>query len=72
MYSSLASAPDLAKYISGVFLLTSRIVSFLVKTACIGALAKSTLVFVFFIGTEGDPGYYKQDALSQHPAKRLN
>lgn len=29
-------------------------------TACIGALARSTLMFVFFIGTESDPGYYKQ------------
>lgn len=26
---------------------------------CIGALARSTLVFVFFIGTGGDPVYYK-------------
>lgn len=33
--------------------------SFLIKITCIGALAKSILVFVFFIGTEGDPGYYK-------------
>lgn len=31
----------------------------MIKTIHTGALAKSTLVFIFSIGTEGDPGYYK-------------
>lgn len=56
---SLTSALDLAKYTLGVFLLTSKVVSFLVKATYVGALAKSTLVFVFLISTEGDPGYCK-------------
>lgn len=45
-----------------MFLLTNEIVFFLIRTKCIGALARSTLVFVFFIGTEGDPGYYKLES----------
>lgn len=56
---SLTSALDLAKYTLGVSLLTSKVVSFLIKSACVGALVKSTLVFVFLTGAEGDPGYCK-------------
>lgn len=69
---SLTSAPDLAKHTSGVFLLTTKIVSFLIKITCIGALAKSILVFVFFIGTEGDPGYYKLIRPISVPGKPIN
>lgn len=31
----------------------------MIKTTHTGALAKTTLVFIFFVGTEGDPGCYK-------------
>jgi len=40
-------------------LLTGKIVQFLIKTTHVGALAKTTPTFVFFIGTEGDTGHYK-------------
>lgn len=68
---SLASGLDMAKYTLGVFLLTSEIVSFLIETTCTGAVSKSALVFVFFIGTEGDAGYYKPVCSISVPGKLI-
>lgn len=67
-----AASPASGAFSLGLFLLTSKIMVFLIKTTrCVRALAKDKLTFVLFIGAESDVGYYNPGSCISAPGKMI-